>query len=108
MVLMLERFKEQWARISRLEQIIAVLGWDVETYMPEGGVKPRADQLALLSDLAHQWLTSEETARLIEGAEKEVGGDYFSDAVSMIRVARRGYDKKVKIPRDLGARLARV
>jgi carboxypeptidase Taq len=104
-----ERFKVQWARINRLEQAAAVLSWDMETYMPEGGAKPRAEQLALLSELAHQWLTSEETGRLIEEAEGEArGGDYFSDDMSMVRVARRAYDKKVKIPRDLVARLARI
>jgi carboxypeptidase Taq len=105
----LERFKEQWAKISRLEQAIAVLSWDMETYMPESGATPRAEQLALLSELAHQWLTSEETGRLIEDAGNEAReGDYYSDEVSMVRVARRAYDKKVKIPRDLVARLARM
>jgi carboxypeptidase Taq len=109
MGLMLKKLKEQWAKISRLEQTIAVLSWDMETYMPEQGVKPRSEQLALLSELAHQWLTSDETARCIENAEREVkGGDYFSDDVSMVRVARRTYDQKAKIPRDLVARMART
>jgi carboxypeptidase Taq len=109
MGLKLEQLKAQWARVSRLEQAIAVLGWDMETYMPEEGVRPRAEQLALLSELAHEWMTSDEMARSIEEAEKEVtGGDYFSDEVSMVRAARRSFDQKVKIPRDLIARFARA
>ena len=109
MSLKIDKFKEQWARISRLDQSIAVLSWDMETYMPEKGVKPRSEQLALLSELAHVWLTSDEMARSIEEAEQEVrGGDYFSEEVSMVRVARRTYDKRAKIPGDLIARFART
>jgi carboxypeptidase Taq len=105
----LDTFKERWARISILEQTIAVLSWDMETYMPDDGVKARSEQVALLSELAHQWLISDETARLLEDAEKETGGgDYFSIDVSMLRVARRTYDQKVKIPEQLVSRMART
>jgi carboxypeptidase Taq len=105
----LDKFREQWARIGILDQSIAILGWDMETYMPEDGVKARSEQLALLSELAHQWLVSDETARLIEDAEREsTGSAYFSDEASMLRVARRTYDQKVKIPQKLVSRLART
>ncbi len=109
MGLKLDKLKEQWARVGRLEQAVAVLGWDMETYMPEQGVRPRAEQLALLSELAHEWMTSDEMGLSIEQAENEVrGGDYFSNEVSMVRTARRTFDQKIKIPRDLIARFARA
>jgi carboxypeptidase Taq len=105
----LDKFREQWSRISILDQTISILSWDMETYMPEDGVKARSEQLALLSELAHQWLVSDDTARLLEKAEREAaGGEYFSDQVSMLRVARRTYDQKVKIPQKLVSRLART
>jgi carboxypeptidase Taq len=105
----LDKFKEQWTRISILDQTISILSWDMETYMPEDGVKARSEQLALLSELAHQWLVSNKTARLLEEAEREAaGGGYFSDQVSMLRVARRTYDQRVKIPQKLVSRLART
>ncbi len=105
----LDKFNEQWARISILEQAASILSWDMETYMPEEGVKARSEQLALLSELAHQWLVSDETSRLLEEAEREAaGGEYFSDRVSMLRAARRTYDQKVKIPQKLVARLSRT
>jgi len=105
----LDTFKERWARISILEQTMAILGWDMETYMPEGGVAARSEQMALLSELAHQWLISDETARLLEDAERESkGGDYFAVDVSMLRAARRTYDQRVKIPEQLVSRIART
>ena len=77
--------------------------------MPEDGVNARSEQIALLTELAHQWLVSGETARLIEDAEKEASGkEYFSDEASMLRVARRAYDQRVKLPDSLVSRLART
>src|SRR4030042_5377079 len=109
MGLKLEKFQKQWARISRLEQTVAILSWDMETYMPDDGVKARSEQLALLSELAHQWLISDEMGALLDVAEQGASGrEYFSDEVSMIRVARRAYNHKVKIPKKLVARLART
>lgn len=105
----LEKFKEQWARISVLDQTVAILSWDMETYMPEGGVHARSEQIALLSELAHQWLVSDDTARLLEDAERETkDGDYFSPEVSMLRAARRAFDQRVKIPHELVSRMART
>ena len=100
--------KQRWARIHTLEQATAVLQWDMETYMPEEGVNARAEHLSLLSEIAHQWLISDETARIIEDAENEIEGDYFSDDVSMVRVARRLYEREAKIPLDLVSRMART
>ncbi|HOD16017.1 MAG TPA: carboxypeptidase M32 [Spirochaetota bacterium] len=105
----IEKLNNAWARISRIEQTIAVLSWDMETYMPVEGVKPRAEQLALLSELSHRWLISDETGRLIEDAEAETrGSDYFSIEASLVRAARRAYDQKKKLPEELVTRLART
>ncbi|RJP24312.1 MAG: carboxypeptidase M32 [Deltaproteobacteria bacterium] len=105
----LDKLNSKWARIARLEQSAAVLAWDMETYMPEDGVKGRAEQLALLSELSHEWLVDDETARLIEDAEKETAGaDYFADEAAMVRQARRAYDKQARIPGELVARMART
>ncbi|MBN2157776.1 MAG: carboxypeptidase M32 [Spirochaetes bacterium] len=103
----LDNFIKRWARISRLEQTAAVLGWDMETFMPEEGVKPRSEQIALLSEISHQWLVAPETRCLIEEAENESSdADYFSDSASMLRVARRLYEQKVKLPEGLVSRIA--
>ena len=94
--------RKRWARISRLEQTIAVLQWDMETYMPEEGVLARSEQLALLSELHHQWLVAEETGRLINNSEKEAEGDYFSDDVSLVRAQQREHMRRAqRFPRNL-------
>ncbi|MBN2079601.1 MAG: carboxypeptidase M32 [Spirochaetes bacterium] len=98
-----------WARISRIEQAIALLHWDMETCMPEDGSGPRSEQLALLSEVGHEWLTSDATARLIEDAENEValtGPD--SREAALVRAARRLYNRKARIPADLVSQMART
>lgn len=49
--------EKQFRRISAVNGALAVLGWDQSTMMPEGGAKARAEQVATLSVLRHEWIT---------------------------------------------------
>lgn len=49
--------EKQFRRISAVSGALAVLGWDQSTMMPEGGAKARAEQVATLSVLRHEWIT---------------------------------------------------
>lgn len=49
--------EKQFRRISAVNGALAVLGWDQSTMMPEGGAKARAEQVATLSVLRHDWIT---------------------------------------------------
>ena len=51
-------YKEQ-KEVSIYGGIAALLGWDQMTYMPPKGSEERADQLSLISRLAHERVTSE-------------------------------------------------
>ena len=51
-------YKEQ-KEVSLYGEIAALLGWDQMTYMPPKGSEERADQLSLISRLAHERVTSE-------------------------------------------------
>lgn len=100
-------FQNRWGKISRLNQALAVLHWDMETYMPERGINGRSGQIALLSEIVHQWLTSDETVRAIEDAEAECAGDeYYADSAAMLRAARRQYEQQAKLPESLVVRFA--
>jgi len=104
----LRALKEHLARISDLRAAEAVLSWDQETYMPPGGAAARAEQLATLERLAHEFFTSEEIGNLLEALEPYVKDlDYDSDEASLIRVTKRDYEKAVRIPSELVAELAR-
>ena len=46
--------------VKLIESCAAVLGWDQETMMPEGGVELRSAQLSHLARLSHQAFTNKE------------------------------------------------
>jgi len=82
-----------------------VLGWDQATYMPAGGASARARQGALLSRLAHERATDPALGRLLDELRPYAEGlPADSDDACLIRVARRDFDKAVKVPADFVAR----
>jgi carboxypeptidase Taq len=105
----LEQLRSRLAEVADLERASAVLGWDQETYMPAGGAGPRAEQLATLSGLAHEKSIDPAVGKLLGELETEMAGrDPEDDDAALVRVARREYDKKVKLPPELVAERTRV
>src|SRR3954468_4889957 len=90
--------RDRLATIGDLRSAASVLAWDRQTYMPEGGVRGRAEQLATLSRVAHEMLLSPETGELLESAG---GRELDSDAAALLRLARREHDRAVRLPARL-------
>ncbi len=99
------RFLEITKEIGRLDSTAALLDWDSETYMPEGGLAVRAEQLALLARLAHERRSSNELGDLLDRLHDSAEGEA---AATNVREMRRQFDRAVKIPRDLVERIARA
>lgn len=103
------KLKELLARVHDLEMAASVLSWDQETYMPPGGASARAEQIGTLSKLSHEYFTSEDIGNLLEILEPQAHQwDYNSTEAGLVRVAKRDYDKAVKLPSELVAELART
>ena len=62
----LGKLQERLGRISDLERISRVLGWDQQTMMPPAGSDHRAEHLATLRGLSHELLIDHETGRLLD------------------------------------------
>jgi len=89
------RLMEAWD----LKHIGALLGWDEATYMPKGGAAARGRQEALLARLAHEKSIDPEIGRLLDELRPyEESLPYDSDDASLIRVARREYERAIKVP----------
>jgi carboxypeptidase Taq len=105
----LDELRERLGEISDLGRARALLAWDERTQMPRAGIEPRAEQLATLARIRHERLISDELGGLIEAAASELDSlPYDSDEVSLIRVARRGWEKARRVPADLRAEMTRV
>ena len=96
------------AEVSDLERACRVLEWDQETYMPPGGAEARAWQCATLSKLRHEMFTSDEVGELLEKLEPAAATlDADSFEASLVRVTRRLYDQRVRVPAELEAEITR-
>ncbi|MEJ0075562.1 MAG: carboxypeptidase M32 [Alphaproteobacteria bacterium] len=101
----LTELKARLREIGDLRAAAAVLDWDQATYMPQGGAQARGRQTALLSRLAHERRIDPEVGRLLDRLTRygESLPDDHDDAC-LIRVARRRYEKAIKVPADYIAR----
>jgi carboxypeptidase Taq len=91
--------------ISDLSAAGSVLSWDQSTYMPPGGAEARARQSALLGRLAHEKATDPALGKLLDKLNPyALSLPSDADAASLIRIARRDFDRAVKVPADFVAR----
>jgi carboxypeptidase Taq len=105
----LDALKAHMSDVHNLGTVQSLMHWDQNTYMPPEGATARGAQQATLSKLRHELFVSDTTARLIEGAAREIdGADHDSDAASLIRNVRRDYESQRKLPSDFVVEYARV
>ncbi len=101
----LRLLKGRLATIEDIHSAASVLAWDRQTYMLEGGVGGRAEQLASLASTAHEMLVSSETGRLFEVAG---GREPGSDDAALLRLAWREHGRAVRLPARLVAETSRA
>jgi carboxypeptidase Taq len=105
----LEQLQLRLAQISDLGRARALLDWDQRTQMPPAGAEARAEQLATLARIRHEMLVSEELGALLDGAAQEVEDEaYDSNEASLVRVARREWEKARRVPAELRAEITRA
>jgi carboxypeptidase Taq len=106
------RFEELLRRLGEvadLERIAFLLSWDEETKMPPLGASARAEQRATLARLTHELATAPEIGALLdELREFEAAQEPESFEASLVRVTRRDYERKRRVPSDLSAEMARA
>src|SRR4028119_774086 len=95
----LQILTERLATASDVSSAASVLAWDRQTYMPEGGVGGRAQQLATLARLAHGMMVSEEVRELLEAAGH---GDPGSEEAALLRLPRHDHGRAAERPARLG------
>jgi carboxypeptidase Taq len=99
---LLADLKARLREIADLGAVGAILSWDQATYMPRDGAEARSRQGALISRLAHERMTDVGLGRLLDRlAGYAEGLPDESDDARLIAVARRDFEKAIKVPVDL-------
>ncbi len=100
----LEDLKTRLQEIYDLNSASAVLSWDQATYMPPGGAAARSRQMATLSQLSQEKFTDAAVGHLLDALEKQIDALPEDDA-ALVRATRRNYDRLVKVPPQLVAKI---
>ena len=103
----LNELKKRLTGVYDLRNAGAVLYWDQTTYMPPGGAEGRGRQQALLAQLAHERFIDPANGRLLD--ELQADADLLPhdhDDAAYLRVARREYERAIKVPPQFIAELS--
>ena len=99
--------KTRLAEISALGGAQAVLGWDQSTHMPPGGAPARGFQLSVLAQIAQEKAIDPALGKLLDNLQEYAESLPFdSDDASLVRVARRDYERAIRVPPEFVARLS--
>ena len=105
----LRTLRERLAEVHDVARAAGVLGWDQRVTMPPLGTDARAEALATLGRIAHERFVDAEVGRLLEElAAYEESLPYDSDDASLIRVARRDWEKARRVPAELRVEMTRA
>ncbi|WP_137283851.1 carboxypeptidase M32 [Halorussus salinisoli] len=99
------KFLQHVQRLSNVKHAGMVLSWDQEVMMPEGGTPARSKQRSALSTVAHEMLTSDEMAEMLDELEDE---DLSDDRRAVVREIRRKHDRQSNVPRELVEEISEV
>jgi carboxypeptidase Taq len=103
------QLKRRINEISILHSTGGVLWWDRESFMPKKADDHRAEQLAQLSRLCHQWFTDPAIGDLIATVEaSDLIKEPESEAAVNVREWRRLYDRETKLPTEFVEEFTRV
>jgi carboxypeptidase Taq len=103
----LEALKARLMEVNDLDMAGSLLGWDQATYMPPGGAEARGRQMATLGRLSHEKFTADGVGQLLDDLRPyEESLPYDSADASLIRVTRRDFEQRVKVPAEFMGRLA--
>jgi carboxypeptidase Taq len=95
----LTELKSRLQEIADLGAAGGVLHWDQTTYMPPGAAEARGRQSAILSRIEHEKAVDPALGRLLDSLARDAGSlPPDSDDASLIRVARRDFEKQNRLP----------
>jgi carboxypeptidase Taq len=105
----LSELKERLGKLTDLRRMEAVLVWDMTVFMPPGGAPTRAAQLATLEEIVHARMVDDRFGELFEELEPYAASlPHDSDDASLIRVARRDWERARRVPTELAVEFAKA
>jgi carboxypeptidase Taq len=88
-------YQQQMRKIADVKNALAVLLWDQETYLPPKGATFRGQQIATLSELAHQLFTEKKMGKILQElvSRNDLPGKEYRNVV----LSQEEYNKQNKL-----------
>lgn len=102
----LKKYEDKLKEIKLLSSINGILSWDQQTNMPPNGAALRSEQIALLSNLSHQKVISQELGDIIE--ECKESGDLSQAQKRSLSEIERTRKKRICLPQDLVSEMSKT
>ena len=99
------KLKEIFREASLSSDISGILHWDMSTMMPKNSRKQRADQLAYLSKISHEKISSNEVKDLIFEAKKE---SLSQNDLHNLKEIEREHKLNSSVPSDLVQQISKI
>lgn len=87
----------QLRRVDTLSTVSELLGWDEQVNLPPGSAELRAEQHAVMAEVAQAAASSPRIGELIGTLERD-GGTLAEPERAVVHHARRDYDRATKLP----------
>src|ERR1700712_219011 len=91
-----ELYRQHMRKLADVRSALALMQWDQETYMPVKGSGFRAQQVATLSEMAHEMATAEKLESLLDSLDGATGLD--DKERKNISLTREDFLKQKKYP----------
>lgn len=103
-----ESLRGEMRKAATLASVGSLLGWDQETMMPPRGGALRAEQLAVITSLAHERWTSDRIGELLAACEADAELASDEAVAANLRETRRQFDRAVRLPAAFVGEFART
>jgi len=103
----LDALRHRLAELSDLSSLARLASWDQQVMMPREGAAVRAHQLAAVDRLTHELATADDLGAWLEELERD-GSDLSELDRDIVRVARRDWDRRRRVPAELVGEISRA
>ncbi len=103
-----EALRRHLRELAALNSALGLLSWDQETMMPTRAAAARADELSLLSRLAHERAIATELGEMLSACETDTELQTDAAVTANLREIRHDYDRARKLPTEFVAEFSQT
>src|ERR1700760_3742337 len=100
---MLDLLRARLAELDDLRALGRLAAWDQRTQMPAEGAESRSHVMGTLTRLAHERATADDIRGWVDAGAEAEGVD-----ADLVRLGRRDWERRRRVPADLAAESARA